>query len=1064
MRTIKKLFMASLTILLPAVTTWADVVATIGTTEYETLQEAFNAGGTVKLQNDITLSSTVIVPSDKTVTLDLNGKTITCSGNTIHNQKTLTVKDNVGDGKIISTGSFAISVGDNSTTTIGATGSSAKNFFIESVEGAIITGKHTGAKITINSGTLSASDNAVVAGNGSAGFGGNTITIKGGTFNGGITTAGYVACGIYAPNNDTWNISGGTFNITGGAGIVQRAGTVTVSGTAVFNVSGTVTGKVGDSRIVVPCAAVVFDSQANYPGMTEESIAKITGGKFTAESGQKAVAYVANEGDASHIAVSGGSFSSAVPDECAAEGYQAPTTANTDGTYGVTLQYEAKIGSNYYSTFTEAANAATSDNIVVLLAKPASAYTMTSADKTLKVQKNGFSCTVTGYAGYVVKSSTADGVTTYTQEEATFEITKNDNSKSYTNSFSLSQSGVTTIKLLKDYTSTSCPNCGSSMYKNQSVTLDLGGKTLSVNTSVKRNYCISVLHGCTLTIKNGTISMNPTSEIKSNGIYIDGENSKVIIESDAKISASGVSAVTIIGNATLESAGTLSATGSFAIAGNGSTGNGGYTVNITGGSVSSTDEAAIYHPNSGTITISGGCITGSTGIYQKSGTLTVTGGTITGNGVAADYTYNGNGANATGDAIVVDNCGYPGGAPVPTISGGSFISTNADPIASYVRQDDPTQASAADTPVEGFVSGGTFNKQLPVNVIVADKICPSSANSGENFTLTEGSYAATVGDYGYEDFGKAVAAITAEDDIIVLLADVNSDFTLAEGKTLKVKKGTFNLTVVTPTEGDYFLDTAEADGITTYTVTAAENKDYDIAEGENYNLTKDVTVKSATYTRTFGSERVEKYQAWFIPFDYTITTEDISNIDFFSIHMIAHAPAEGEQEDPNKIWIFLNAMNSGDKLTANTPYVIKPKKELTDYEFTTNSATLKAVDATERLSCSTTSDDYKFYGTYSSVKATTEEPFYYVNIKGQISRGTTVTVGPHRWIMKTTAKVLPIGFIEIDDQTTAIQTIHNKDAEVEGYYTLDGVSVQLPVKGIYVVKYANGTTKKITVK
>ena len=37
---------------------------------------------------------------------------------------------------------------------------------------------------------------------------------------------------------------------------------------------------VGDSRNVVPCAALVFDSAANYPGMTETSKISVSGGTF----------------------------------------------------------------------------------------------------------------------------------------------------------------------------------------------------------------------------------------------------------------------------------------------------------------------------------------------------------------------------------------------------------------------------------------------------------------------------------------------------------------------------------------------------------------------------------------------------------------------------------------------------------------------------------------------------------------------------------------------------------------------------------------------------------------
>ena len=139
------------------------------------------------------------------------------------------------------------------------------------MEGAVFTSKSIGATINIEGGTFSASDNAVIAGNGSSRTGDpNVINIKGGTFNGSIKSSGYVACGIYAPWKDQIKVSGGTFNITGGAGIVARAGTVTVTG-GEFKTTGNVTGMVGDSRNVVPCAALVFDSAANYPGMTETS-------------------------------------------------------------------------------------------------------------------------------------------------------------------------------------------------------------------------------------------------------------------------------------------------------------------------------------------------------------------------------------------------------------------------------------------------------------------------------------------------------------------------------------------------------------------------------------------------------------------------------------------------------------------------------------------------------------------------------------------------------------------------------------------------------------------------
>ena len=99
------------------------------------------------------------IPADKTVTLDLNGLSITSAGKVIKNNGILTITDTKGGGKIISTGNTAVGVGDNSKTTI-------KTAIIESVEGAVITGYATGATINIEDGIFSASDNAVVAGNG----------------------------------------------------------------------------------------------------------------------------------------------------------------------------------------------------------------------------------------------------------------------------------------------------------------------------------------------------------------------------------------------------------------------------------------------------------------------------------------------------------------------------------------------------------------------------------------------------------------------------------------------------------------------------------------------------------------------------------------------------------------------------------------------------------------------------------------------------------------------------------------------------------------------------------
>ena len=272
-------------------------VAKVDNVKYETLQAAINAakgGSTVRLLANVTLTETAVFPAGKTVHLNLVGHNITAAGTALRINGKTDIQSTDGVGTIESTGNVAVAVGDNASLTV-------YSGTLKGREGAVITGTSTGAKIEIRTkATLIATDNAVIAGNGSKRDGNpNTILVKGGTFNGGIVTDGYIACGIYAPWNDNVTVSGGTFNITNGAGIVARAGTVKVTG-GTFNCGdGTAKGWVGDSKNKVPNAALVFDKAANYPALTESSQILVSGGTFStdpaANGATLATGYVANK-------------------------------------------------------------------------------------------------------------------------------------------------------------------------------------------------------------------------------------------------------------------------------------------------------------------------------------------------------------------------------------------------------------------------------------------------------------------------------------------------------------------------------------------------------------------------------------------------------------------------------------------------------------------------------------------------------------------------------------------------------------------------------------------------
>ena len=258
--------------------------------------------------------------------------------------------------------------------------------------------------------------------------------------------------------------------------------------------------------------------------------------------------------------------------------------------------------------------------------------------------------------------------------------------------------------------------------------------------------------------------------------------------------------------------------------------------------------------------------------------------------------------------------------------------------------------------------------------------------------------------------------------------------------------------------------------------TVSSTDDVVLTDGEAtpYNITTDTQVASATYVRSFGAERVDKYQAWLVPFDYTITAEDVSNFDFFKINMIANAPGESTPADADKLWIFLDPVTTGTTLYANMPYVFKPKNEQPNYQFKTTSATLKATTDAALVTTETVKNKYSFYATYNNTTATTVNPFYYVNTEGQICKGTTVTVGAYRWIIKVTDKSgftyapqLNLEFVEGDatsSQTTGIETRDAAKGVAENYYNLNGMEVKSPAKGIHIVKTANGEVRKVVVK
>lgn len=205
--------------------------------------------------------------------VDSNGKMLASTGT--GNGSRLFVVKNGGELKIDSgefEGNYCINALGGKTEVNGGE--------FKSVEPAIAvfnSETKTPTELVINGGTFTTEDNGVIMGNGTKlkeGAVPSKVKINGGVYNCNIKSAGYIACGIYNPNIDEIEIDGAMFNVTDGCCICSRAGKVTIKNSVInmkYTDKALEAGKVGDSRIVVPCVPFVFDEAAKYPGLNSDA-------------------------------------------------------------------------------------------------------------------------------------------------------------------------------------------------------------------------------------------------------------------------------------------------------------------------------------------------------------------------------------------------------------------------------------------------------------------------------------------------------------------------------------------------------------------------------------------------------------------------------------------------------------------------------------------------------------------------------------------------------------------------------------------------------------------------
>lgn len=292
-------------------------LAKIGETSYYTMEEAFEAqktGETIVLLRDYTTASTFNSGSIDRV-VDLNRHTWTYTGTRMNDAAfkinnpnvTLTVKN----GTIIS------------NSLVGVIPSA-----VSEMDGTIIAYDNAGLVF----------DGVAMTSNGGSGIetnGNNTndsVTLKNSTLN---VPNGF---GIYFPSSGTLTIDNSTIEAKT-MGVQVCSGELNINAGSAITVTGDSVPKAENDGAIQDGAAISIVNRPGYKGLSN---IVITGGTFTAKAGNDAIkAYDWNNAEktesdftkADLVAVSGGTFTNAVPAEYCADGFI--PTENADGTYGV---------------------------------------------------------------------------------------------------------------------------------------------------------------------------------------------------------------------------------------------------------------------------------------------------------------------------------------------------------------------------------------------------------------------------------------------------------------------------------------------------------------------------------------------------------------------------------------------------------------------------------------------------------------------------------------------------------------------------------------------------------
>lgn len=262
-------------------------------------------------------------------------------------------------------------------------------------------------------------------------------------------------------------------------------------------------------------------------------------------------------------------------------------------------------------------------------------------------------------------------------------------------------------------------------------TIDLGDKTLTGT--------INVANGANVTIKNGKMS-----GVQVINVYGTTSGNKTTVNIESTVEISGKYGVCVFGEnngATGASVVNLNGCKITAEAGvfvNGRLQNeNGVEININGATIESVPEIAVVVNGKATVNVNNSTLKGDTAIYLKAGTVTLNNSKVIGTGTAAAPVAYGNGANATGDAIVMDShSSYAGDMILNIGTGNTITSTNG-----YALQVANTNVISGTNVTELNIAGSTLTGKTDAVKLSGQFVTAvATENSGVTATVTGGTF------------------------------------------------------------------------------------------------------------------------------------------------------------------------------------------------------------------------------------------------------------------------------------------------------------------------------------